>query len=180
MLATVIPLTISKFQEKQALNMAGSQDNDRGKPIKFTGGKYASCSGWIDKGKDKRTCRSVYVIILLNDGHTKHTRVLKESIKPESTPTNLAEALMKEYPDIHQILKKLTSLLAQVELDSKETDAMVTHFHEKLLQAQEKQEGLGGRARWRKRVRFVFATSRKKRDAKNLSLSSRSGNKLQQ
>ena len=102
--------------------MAGSQDNDRGKPVKFTGGKYAGCSGWIDKGKGE-TRRSVYVIILLNDGRTKRTRVLKEGIEPESTPTNFAEALMKEYPDIRQILKKLTSLLAQVEMDSDETDA---------------------------------------------------------
>ena len=76
-------------------------------------------------------------------------------------------------------LQWITSSLAQVEMDSNETDAMVTHFHEKLLQAQEKQEGLGGRARWRKRVRFVFATSGKKRDAENLSLSSRSAGKKQ-
>ena len=158
--------------------MAGSHHNDRGKPVKFTGGKYAGCSGWIDKGKGE-TRRSVYVIIVLNDGRTKHTRVLKESIESDSEPTNFGEALVKEYPDIRQILKKLTSSLAQVEMDSNETEAMVTYFHDQLLQAQSKQERLGGRARWRKRVRFVFATSGKKRDAENLSLSSRSAGKKQ-
>ena len=146
------------------------QENDirHGEKICFTGGKYMGCTGWLDKAKGK-TERSVYVIVLLKNSKTKHTRVLRESILPESKPTNYPEAVMRENPDIDRLMKRLTAALAQIEMDSDDTIAMAAHFHDRVLSAQRsKQEALGGRARWRRKVVFAFGKP-KKRDASGMS-----------
>jgi hypothetical protein len=75
--------------------------------IRFVCGKYIGKTGWIDNEKEE-TKKMIYVIVVLENGSTKKTRVQKESVrKLHGSPSNYTEAILQQCPNIKVKMEKL-------------------------------------------------------------------------
>jgi hypothetical protein len=78
-----------------------------GEPVRFKRGTYKGLEGFLNTTKTDTPFR-VYVFIQLEDGRWKRTHVLPTSLaRPRTPPTNWAEALVDQHPDIDGLIDNM-------------------------------------------------------------------------
>ena len=137
---------------KAEKTMSTKEDMSRGDQIRFVKGAYAGKLGWIDKSREKKYNKSQFwpVIVSLDDGEEKHTRVIKSSVRTrvDKEPATYKEAIMQQHPDIEKKMIELAAMFAQCDVQDLKEAARI--FREELKQAQEYQMALGrDKSRWR-------------------------------
>jgi hypothetical protein len=120
----------------------------RGHEIHFVCGKYAHKSGWIDNEKEE-TKKMIYVIVDLGNGSTKKTQVNMESVgKPQESPSNYAEAILQQCPNIEVKMDKLCQEIAKCSV-AIYGSAMLEFLSNKFQQATDEQTDKGSKATYR-------------------------------
>lgn len=113
----------------------------KGEKVKFKGGIYSGRLGWINDAK-KATKFFVHVVVALDDGEEKATRVKKTSVTKLSevrAPATYEDALLDQYPDVNKDFDRLAMklVLCGIEHD-KELGRLFEIFRYKIKEAQDK------------------------------------------
>jgi len=127
--------------------MVNYSDADKGEQIRITGGTYRGRNGWRWKGKAD-TLKRTYVIIELEDGVLKGTRLSKTNVgAPWQPPTNYVEAALQQHLQIDETLDKLCMLLAKCNLTGEERD-LHRAFFDRMQAARVQKLSEGQSASW--------------------------------
>ena len=122
-------LALPPVHKKESLKMPKGipyTDEDKGKPIVVTGGKYAGYEGWMHKNC-KQPKKMVNVILKgKDDSELEASRCIQkksiEEVVAVAEPRNFHEALLKEHTDIAADMQKLAAKLASVQGYSPNTE----------------------------------------------------------
>jgi len=122
----------------------------KGEAVRFVAGKYGGKTGWIntqETGDDSVTP----VIVDLGQKGLRETFVYNSSVKRIDTtrPTNYAEAVIQQCPDIEKNLVTVTRQLAECDI-GRDLQGFRKVVYKKLVEAQELQESRGSKAMYRK------------------------------
>ena len=136
----------------QVLENVVSGNDGKGTAITFLKGTYSGLNGWKDKNRKlKKGSPYSAVIVQLEDGTEKKTRVKKSSYKKrasmETEPQNFEEAMVAQHPDIAKTMRKLCQMLAECKI--KDKVAFMDIFAQELNDAEALQKNLKHHARWR-------------------------------
>jgi len=127
----------------------------KGAAIKFIGGKYVGCSGWINKTKDPTDCK-ISVIVLKKNKEEKLTAVFLENyvlLTSIKDPKTYEAAMLHQHADIEEMLNTLVRKMAECELIESTSNAgqnIGNIFMDRLGRAIARQERKGDKARWRR------------------------------
>jgi hypothetical protein len=126
--------------------------SEKGDEIRFVGGIYSGKTGWFNAAKNHTPCM-FYVIVALDGGEEKATKVNKKSARLLSTteeePSSFAEACLRQNPDIDASIDKLAQLLAQCGITVASEAEMGRILSERVAQACIAQNMKGNKATWR-------------------------------
>ena len=135
-------IILKAFESKKMVSL----EDRKGVPARIKSKEYKECKAWLDTGKRVTKCK-VPVIIQLDDGSLKATRIDKENVDdPFSEPTSYEEAALQQLADIDYKMDILARDLARCRIQA--TDEMLRIFGEKLDRACTVQVSKGSRARW--------------------------------
>ena len=126
--------------------------DQKGEEIEFWKGTYKGKTGWkVANGKSMKVF--VYVIVDMEDGTEKKTKVQKSSIRPlkknNPEPKTLAQAVLLENKDIDSTMDFLAEELVKVGISHNDKNIFIL-LAEKIEKAQKKQEALGIKAVYHK------------------------------
>lgn len=132
--------------------MNNNPGHNKGDRIRFVAGTYAGYTGWYDNARKTsghgRKTMYVYVIVFLDDGTEKATKVRKTSVRPSfKAPATYEEAIIQQHSDIEAQMIRLASMFATCKI--KDDDEVIRLFREELNKAKTEQFMKGKRARWR-------------------------------
>jgi hypothetical protein len=122
----------------------------KGEPIRFTGGKYLGCTGWLDSANGE-TDAMYYVIVAKYKGkEDKPTRVLKKSVEAahKGDPASRAGAILEQQPKIEKLMKELAWSLAKCRPSDNDMHNLQELFGMELSKAREKLAGMGSKAQY--------------------------------
>jgi hypothetical protein len=131
----------------------------KGAPIKFIGGDYVGCSGWINKMKDPMDTFIYVIVVLKKTKKELLTRVKQENyvlLADIKVPINYEEAMVQQHPDIEQMLNMLAGKMAECELigvTGQSGQNIGNVFLQHLGKAIARQNAKDSKSRWR-RVRW--------------------------
>ncbi len=98
---------------------------DKGERICISGSLYSCLNGWHWVGKNDMA-QYTYIIVKLQDGQEKGTRVKKKFVGPFNTPTNYFNAALWQYGEVKCTFNHLCKLLAKCNLNGSEEDLQHT------------------------------------------------------
>lgn len=128
---------------------------NKGEPVRFKRGKYKGKSGWHNADKtEKNTTHRVYVLVDLGNNRLKATFVKPSSISKRRahSPSNYAEAMLDQQPDIEGLIEQLCFEIARCNIHDDFHEApqhLYDAIHIRMTEAIEEQAALGYNATWR-------------------------------
>jgi hypothetical protein len=121
----------------------------KGREIRFIGGKYVGCKGWIDLSKDPGD-NTIPIIAETKKRGEYSTYVFKWNVEdePQTPPSNYAAAVIQTCPDLDVALTKICRDFAKCEI-KKDYDGFFVILGAKLEAAAKLQADKGPKALYR-------------------------------
>lgn len=137
-------LISSMEQKKLAIKMSAQ----KGQEIRFIRGKYQGQTGWVNAAKKKTKKGLQPVIVKMDNGVEKQTRVKVTSFRtPFSAANNYAEAALQQHPDMELAMIKLAESVAECGL--RDINEMLVIFEAEIERAKFILLSKGSSARYR-------------------------------
>jgi hypothetical protein len=94
------------------------------------------------------------IVNMVEEGYENITRCMNEnyilmSDVNQAEPTTYVEAMLKQHPDIDEMLTKLSKEMAMCSVDEHYVDQVYDVLNERVIKAKGEQDRLGHDARWR-------------------------------